>query len=137
MRIVMMPVLKVLGRLDWCPWRDDRLMEPDTPIPFRPPSAVATAAALAVALDADDFVAVGSLLDDDVVYRIGDDEHRGPAAVVEVTARAPSWPAGSSTSSSSPTRSSGSSPSAPCGSISPTVVALARAPQTGGGAGRR
>jgi hypothetical protein len=62
---------------------DDGLMEPGTPITFRPPSALDVAAALAVALDADDFVAVGSLLDADVIYRVGDDEHRGPAAVVE------------------------------------------------------
>lgn len=38
--------------------------------------------ALATALDADGFDALPPMLDDDVVYRIGGDEHRGPAAVV-------------------------------------------------------
>lgn len=42
-----------------------------------------TARTFAAALDADDFDALLPMLADDIVYRIGDDEHRGPAAVIE------------------------------------------------------
>jgi len=38
--------------------------------------------ALASALDADDFESLVTMFDKDVVYRIGDGEHHGPAAVV-------------------------------------------------------
>ena len=40
------------------------------------------AAALASALDADDFESVAEMLGDDVEYRIGDVVHQGPDAVV-------------------------------------------------------
>jgi ketosteroid isomerase-like protein len=52
-------------------------------MPEADPAVLATAAALATALDADDFTAVEALLHPDVTYRIGGDEHRGPAAVVD------------------------------------------------------
>lgn len=38
--------------------------------------------AFAAALDADDFESVTEMVDEEVVYRIGDVVHRGPAAVV-------------------------------------------------------
>ena len=40
------------------------------------------AAAFATALDSDDFDALLPMLDDDVVYRIGTEDHHGPRAVV-------------------------------------------------------
>jgi len=54
-------------------------MHSDGPRPTKP---VDVAVALATALDADDFDSLLAMFDDEVVYRIADDEHHGPEAVV-------------------------------------------------------
>jgi len=53
----------------------------DGPQP-RPVNPREVAAALASALDADSFESLVTMFDEGVVYRIGDEEHHGPAAVI-------------------------------------------------------
>ncbi|HKQ57523.1 MAG TPA: nuclear transport factor 2 family protein [Candidatus Eisenbacteria bacterium] len=55
------------------------------------PEAAAVAAALARALDADDFATVRSLLADGCVYETGREVHRGPEAIVGSYAGASAW----------------------------------------------
>jgi hypothetical protein len=55
------------------------------------PEVAAVAAALARALDADDFVTVRSLLADDCVYETGRETLRGPEAIVSSYAGASAW----------------------------------------------